>query len=149
MQFSFRKPHFWHPQNFAKTLFWHSVTLFAFSKIPKNTTKMGNTVKKLGPVFNTRLGPVFNARSSKLVQFFAVFPSCIVFLAFFETHIVSQCVKIVFLQNFGFIKMRFSNRKLHFLFLSFLCWRERERNRKRKKQRKGEKPKKPYKNRVF
>ena len=67
MQFSFRKPHFWHPQNFAKTLFWHSVTLFAFSKIPKNTIKMGGKTvkKKLGPVINTRLGPVFNARNPK------------------------------------------------------------------------------------
>ena len=39
---------------------------------------------------------------------FAVFPNFIVFLAFLETQIVSQCVKIVFLQNFGLSKMRFS-----------------------------------------
>ena len=26
---------------------------------------MGKTMKKLGPVFNTRLGPVFNARNPK------------------------------------------------------------------------------------
>ena len=25
MQVSFRKPHFWHPDNFAKTLFWHKL----------------------------------------------------------------------------------------------------------------------------
>ena len=37
--------------------------------------------------------------------------------------------------------MRFSKRKLHFLFLSFLCWR----NRNRKKTNKMEKAKKPYK----
>ena len=27
MQFSFRIPHFWHPDNSAKTLFWHHYTL--------------------------------------------------------------------------------------------------------------------------
>ena len=30
-QFSFWKPHFWHPDNFAeKKLFWHNLTLFVF-----------------------------------------------------------------------------------------------------------------------
>ena len=38
--------------------------------------------------------------------------------------------------------MRFSKRKLHFLFLPFLCWRNR--NRKRKKEN-GKGPKKPIK----
>ena len=43
--------------------------------------------------------------------------------------------------------MRFSKRKLHFLFFSFLCWKiETE---KRKKKQKRENSKKPYKNRVF
>ena len=41
--------------------------------------------------------------------------------------------------------MRFSKRKLHFLFLSFLCWR----NRNRKKTNTMEKAKKPYKNRFL
>ena len=40
--------------------------------------------------------------------------------------------------------MRFSKRKLHFLFFRFLCWRPR--NRKKKKMKKA---KKPYKNRFF
>ena len=51
-----------------KTLFWHNVTLFVFSKIPKKHYKNGGETvekKKLGPVFNTRLGPVFNARNPK------------------------------------------------------------------------------------
>ena len=73
MQFSFRKPHFWHPQNFAKTLFWHSVTLFVFSKMPKNTIKLGKNSKKNLDQFLTldldqfltletpNLGPVFNS----------------------------------------------------------------------------------------
>ena len=43
-------------------------------------------------------------------------------------------------------KMRFSKRKLHFLFFPFLCWRPRNR---RKKKKKMEKAKKPNKNRVF
>ena len=42
--------------------------------------------------------------------------------------------------------MRFSKRELHFLFLSFLCWRNRNRKKKNKKM---EKAKKPYKNRFF
>ena len=41
MQFSFRKPHFWHPPNFAKTLFWHTVALFVFLKMPKKHYKTG------------------------------------------------------------------------------------------------------------
>ena len=43
-------------------------------------------------------------------------------------------------------KMRFSKRKLHFLFFPFLCWKNR--NRKKKKN-KMEKAKKPYKDRFF
>ena len=41
MQFSFQKPHFWHPPNFAITLFWHTAALFVFLKMPKNTIKLG------------------------------------------------------------------------------------------------------------
>ena len=59
---------------------------------------------------------------------------------------MSQCVKIVFLQNFGLSKMRSSKRKLHFLFFSFLCWRNRNKKMKKKAM---EKTKKPYKNWVF
>ena len=47
MQFSFRKPHFWHPQNCAETLFWHNVTLFVFSKIPKKHYKIGEDSENL------------------------------------------------------------------------------------------------------
>ena len=42
--------------------------------------------------------------------------------------------------------MRFSKRKLHFLFFPFLCWRPRNRKKKKKKM---EKAKNPYKNRFF
>ena len=42
-------------------------------------------------------------------------------------------------------KMRFSKRKLHFLFFPFLCWR----NRNRKTKKKWKRPKKPKKNSVF
>ena len=41
--------------------------------------------------------------------------------------------------------MRFSKRKLHFLFFFML----ENRNRKKKKKQKRENSKKPYKNRVF
>ena len=43
--------------------------------------------------------------------------------------------------------MRFSKRKLHFLFFPFLCWRPRKQKKAKKKKR--EKAKKTYKNRVF
>ena len=74
MQFSFRKPHFWHSQNFAKTLFWHTVALFVFQKMPKKHYKTGEkTAKKNLDQFLTldldqfltletpNLGPVFNS----------------------------------------------------------------------------------------
>ena len=53
--------------------------------------------------------------------------------AFLETQIVSQCVKIVFLQNFGLSKMRFSKRKLHFLFFLFYVGEIETKNGKDKK----------------
>ena len=66
MQFSFRIPHFWHPPNFAKTLFWHTVALFVFLEMPKKHYKNGKTVKnKLGPLFNFKLGPLFNFETPK------------------------------------------------------------------------------------
>ena len=46
MQFSFRKPDFWHPPNFAKTLFWHIAALLVFLKMPPNTIKLGKTANK-------------------------------------------------------------------------------------------------------
>ena len=39
--------------------------------------------------------------------------------------------------------MRFSKRKLHFLFSPFLCWKNR--NRQKRKKKKMEKAKKPIK----
>ena len=80
MQFSFRKPHFWHPQNFAKTLFWHNVTLFVFSKIPQKHYKNGEKqwTKNLDQFLTLdldqfltletpNLGPVFNSTAVKLL----------------------------------------------------------------------------------
>ena len=97
---------------------------------------MGFYKLKTGPSYKLKSGP----------SFFAVFPSFIVFFGFFVTQIVSQCVKIVFLQNFGLSKMRFSKRKLHFLFFLFLCWKIETEKRKKQKR---ENSKKPYKNRGF
>ena len=60
-------------QNFAKTLFWHTVTLFVFLKMPQNTIKLGENSKKNLDQFltynldqfltykTTNLGPVFNS----------------------------------------------------------------------------------------
>ena len=68
----FSKTSFLITQNFAKTLFWHTVTLFVLQKKPKNTIKLGKTAKKNLDQFLTynldqfltyktpNLGPVFN-----------------------------------------------------------------------------------------
>ena len=76
---------------------------------------------KIGPrfgVYKLKTGPSYKLKTGP--SFFVVFPQFYSVLgAFFETQIVSQCVKIVFLQNFGLSKMRFSKRKLHFLFFLF------------------------------
>ena len=58
---------------------------------------------------------------------------------------MSQCVKIVFLQNSGLSKMRVSKRKLHFLFFFVML----EKKQKKEKQKKMEKAQKPCKNKVF
>ena len=75
MQFSFRKPHFWHPQNFAKnTILAQCDTICVFKNTPKHF-KMGKTVKKLDQFltldldqFSTletpKIGPVFNSTAS-------------------------------------------------------------------------------------
>ena len=57
---------------------------------------------------------------------------------------MSQCVKIVFLQNFGFIKNEVFEKKIaFFVFVFFML--EREKNRKRKKKENGKGPKNPIK----
>ena len=103
-------------------------------------------VKKLVqdlPFYKLKTGPSYKLKTGPS---FCCFPSFVVFWgAFLETQKVSQCVKIVFLQNFGSSKMRYSKRKLHFLFFLFLCWRNGNRNKKKKKWKR---PKKPIK-RVF
>ena len=101
---------------------------------------MGFYKLKTGPSYKLKTGPSF------FLLFFRLFYS--VFFDFFcNTNSVTMCVKIVFLQNFGLSKMRFSKRKMHFLFFSFLCWKIQTEKRKRKQKR--ENSKKPCKNRVF
>ena len=66
MQFLFENLIFDIPQILQKHYFgkiWHYLR---FQKYPKNTLKMGKTVKKLGPVFNFKLGPVFNFKTPNL-----------------------------------------------------------------------------------
>ena len=91
---------------------------------------MGFYKLKTGPSYKLKTGPSFYCC---FPQFYSVFG------AFLETQIVSQCVKIVFLQNFGLSKMRFSKRKLHFLF--FLFYVGEIETKKRKKKRKWKRPK--------
>ena len=57
---------------------------------------------------------------------------------------MSQCVKIVFLQNLGLSKMRFSKRKLHFLFFPFYVG-EIETEKRKTNKRKWKRPKNPIK----
>ena len=86
MQFSFQKPHFWHPPNFAKTLFWHTVALFVFLKMPKKHYKTGEKQwKKNLDQFLTlnldqfltlkppNLGPVFNFTAYIYIYVFVFF----------------------------------------------------------------------------
>ena len=61
---------------------------------------------KTGPSPVLKTGPSFSPFS----HFYSVFWACL------KTQIVSHCPKIGFLQDFGDVKMRFSKRKLHFLF---------------------------------
>ena len=88
MQFSFRKPHFWHSQNFAKTLFWHTVALFVFLKMPKKHYKTGEkTAKQNLDQFLTldldqfltletpNLGPVFNSTAYIYTYIYMATPS--------------------------------------------------------------------------
>ena len=67
----FSKTSFLTTQNFAKTLFWHIVTLFVLQKKPKSTIKLGKTAKNLDQFLTynldqfltyktPNLGPVFN-----------------------------------------------------------------------------------------
>ena len=101
--------------------------IYICCKVKKLVQDLGFYKLKTGPSYKFKTGPSF---------FLLFFPSFVVFLAFFETQIVSQCVKIVFLQNFGLSKMRFSKRKLHFLFFSFFMLENRNR-KKKKKTKKG------------
>ena len=68
----FSKSSFWDPPNFAKTLFWHNVTLFVLSKMPPKHYKLGKTSKNLDQFLTysldqfltykrPNLGPVFNS----------------------------------------------------------------------------------------
>ena len=79
---------------------------------------------KSGPSLKLRSGPSF---------FFHCFPHFYsVFWAFLETQIVQQCVKIVFLQNFGDVKNEVFEKKIAFFVFSFLCWKNRNRKKKNK-----------------
>ena len=81
----FSKTSFLITQNFAKTLFWHTVTLFVLQKKPKKPYKTGEkTAKKNLDQFLTynldqfltyktpNLGPVFNSTAYIYIYIYAV-----------------------------------------------------------------------------
>ena len=96
---------------------------------------MGFLALKTGPSLVLKTGPSF------FLLFFPQFYS--VFWAFLETQIVSQCVKIVFLQNFGNVKNEVFEKKIAFFVLDFFMLEIEK--QKRQKKRKGKKPKNPIK----
>ena len=71
-----------------------------------------------------KTGPSF------FLLFFPQFYS--VFWAFLETQIVQQCVKIVFLQNFGNVKNEVFEKKIAFFVFSFFML-EIEKQKRQKK----------------
>ena len=78
------------------------------------------------------------------IFFCLFFPSFIVFFGYLKkTQIVCRCAKIFFWQFVKVSKKGFSKKNVHFLFLSFLCWkkkkRKHEKNGKRKFQKKPRK----------
>ena len=110
MLFSFRKPHFWYPHNFAKTLFWHNVTLLVFWSMPKNTITFGKAVKKLGPVEKPNSWTSFDTKAPKSwTSFYATLqhahiyiyiwlwarlpPQILLFLAFFSPVLQQKVAK--------------------------------------------------------
>ena len=101
-------------------------------------------VQDLG-VLKLKSGPSLKLKSGP--SFFTVFPHVYsVFWAFLETQIVQQCVKIVFCKIWGMSKMRFSKRKLHFLFFPVYVGKIETEKRKKMKM---EKTKNTSKNRFF
>ena len=62
----FSKTSFMVTQNFAKTLFWHTVTLFVFLKMPKNTIKLGKTAKHLDQFLTCSLDQFLTYKTPKI-----------------------------------------------------------------------------------
>ena len=89
---------------------------------------MGFLALKTGPSLVLKTGPIF------FLLFFPQFYS--VFWAFLETQIVQQCVKIVFLQNFGNVKNEVFEKKIAFFVFSFFML-EIEKQKRQKKKEKG------------
>ena len=70
---------------------------------------LGFLVLKTGPSLVLKTGPIFSLFS----PFYNAWGACL------KTQIVSHCAKIVFLQNFGDVKMRVSTRKFILVFCFF------------------------------
>ena len=66
LRFSFRIPRFWHPPNFAKTLFWHNVTLFVFINIPPKHYKHGENSENLDQFLTLSLDQFLTLKPPKI-----------------------------------------------------------------------------------
>ena len=90
---------------------------------------------KLGPKFGFFWVKTWSKVASKLGPrfFFCLFfPKFIVFFGYLKkTQIVCRGAKIIFWQFVRVSKKGFSKKNVHFLFLSFLCWRKKKRKREK------------------
>ena len=96
-------------------------------------------VQDLG-VLKLKSGPSLKLKSGQ--SFFFISPPHFysVFWALLKTQIVSHCAKIVFLQNFGDVKNEVFEKKIaFFVFVFFLCWKNKNRRKKNKQNGKGQK----------
>ena len=97
---------------------------------------MGVYKLKTGPSYKLKTGPSYKLKIGP--SFFLCFPRFYsVFGAFLETQIVQQCVKMVFLQNFGDVKNEVFEKKIAFFCLFYIG--EREKQKKEKKMEKAQK----------
>ena len=86
-------------------------------QIPNHVHFKTRQVHKLG-VYKLKFGPSYKLKTGP--SFFIVFPIFIVFFGVcLEAQIVSHCVKIVFLQNFGDVKNEVFEKKIAFFVFSF------------------------------
>ena len=98
-------------------------------------------------VLKLKAGPSLKLKTGPSVFFTVFLPFLHCFLGILEnTNSVTLCQNSVFARFWGCHKSGFRKENCIFLFLSFLCWRNRNRKNKNKQM---EKAKKPNKNSFF